>query len=43
MAALGLKKESSGVNTVSGPISGDGNKEISDTTFWYPTQIETLH
>jgi hypothetical protein len=27
----------------SGLISGDGNKEICDITFWYPTQIETLH
>jgi len=31
------------VNAVSGLISGDGNKEICDITFWYPTQIETLH
>jgi len=38
-----VKKKGSDVNTVSGPISGDGNKEICDTTSWCPTQIETLH
>lgn len=30
---LVLKKKGSGVNTVGGPISGDRNKEICDTTF----------
>jgi hypothetical protein len=40
MAVLGLKKGSD-MNTGSGPISGDGNKEY--VIFWYPTQIETLH
>jgi len=43
MAALGFKKKGSDVKTVSGPISGDRNREICGTTFWCPTQIETLH
>lgn len=37
-----VKKGDPDVNAVSGLISGDGNKEICDITFWYPTQIETL-